>query len=344
MKVLMVNGSPHKEGCTYTALKEVAGALEKYGIESEIFWVGNGEIAGCIGCGACAKTGEGCFRKDVVNEFVAKAGEADGYIFGSPVHYAAASGALTSFMDRAFYSGGSKMTGKPAAAVVSCRRGGASAAFDQINKYFTINCMPVVGSQYWNQVHGGKAEEVKQDEEKYGIESEIFWVGNGEIAGCIGCGACAKTGEGCFRKDVVNEFVAKAGEADGYIFGSPVHYAAASGALTSFMDRAFYSGGSKMTGKPAAAVVSCRRGGASAAFDQINKYFTINCMPVVGSQYWNQVHGGKAEEVKQDEEGMQTMRTLGNNMAWLLSCIEAGKEKGITFPEREPVIRTNYIR
>lgn len=180
--------------------------------------------------------------------------------------------------------------------------------------------------------------------EKYGIESEIFWVGNGEIAGCIGCGACAKTGEGCFRKAVVNEFVAKAGEADGYIFGSPVHYAAASGALTSFMDRAFYSGGSKMTGKPAAAVVSCRRGGASAAFDQINKYFTINCMPVVGSQYWNQVHGGKAEEVKQDEEGMQTMRTLGNNMAWLLSCIEAGKEKGITFPEREPVIRTNYIR
>lgn len=180
--------------------------------------------------------------------------------------------------------------------------------------------------------------------EKYGIESEIFWVGNGEIAGCIGCGACAKTGEGCFRKGVVNEFVAKAGEADGYIFGSPVHYAAASGALTSFMDRAFYSGGSKMTGKPAAAVVSCRRGGASAAFDQINKYFTINCMPVVGSQYWNQVHGGKAEEVKQDEEGMQTMRTLGNNMAWLLSCIEAGKEKGITFPEREPVIRTNYIR
>ena len=180
--------------------------------------------------------------------------------------------------------------------------------------------------------------------EKYGIESEIFWVGNGEIAGCIGCGACAKTGEGCFREDDVNEFVAKAGEADGYIFGSPVHYAAASGALTSFMDRAFYSGGSKMTGKPAAAVVSCRRGGASAAFDQINKYFTINCMPVVGSQYWNQVHGGKAEEVKQDEEGMQTMRTLGNNMAWLLSCIEAGKEKGITFPEREPVIRTNYIR
>ena len=180
--------------------------------------------------------------------------------------------------------------------------------------------------------------------EKYGIESEIFWVGNGEIAGCIGCGACAKTGEGCFRKDVVNEFVAKVGEADGYIFGSPVHYAAASGALTSFMDRAFYSGGSKMTGKPAAAVVSCRRGGASAAFDQINKYFTINCMPVVSSQYWNQVHGNTPEEVKQDLEGMQTMRTLGNNMAWLLKCIEAGRAAGVSFPEREPAQKTNFIR
>lgn len=99
-----------------------------------------------------------------------------------------------------------------------------------------------------------------------------------------------------------------------------------------------------MAGKPAAAVVSCRRGGASAAFDQINKYFTINCMPIVSSQYWNQVHGSTAEEVVKDEEGMQTMRTLGNNMAWLIKCIEAGKEKGINYPEREPVIRTNYIR
>jgi len=186
-------------------------------------------------------------------------------------------------------------------------------------------------------------KEVATTLEKNGIETEIIWLGVKEIAGCIGCGACGKTGE-CFRKDVVNEFVEKAAKADGYIFGSPVHYAAASGSLTSFMDRAFYSGGKTMSGKPGAAVVSCRRGGASAAFDQLNKYFTINCMPVVGSQYWNQVHGSNAEEVKQDEEGMQTMRTLGNNMAWLLKCIEAGKEKGITFPEREPVIRTNYIR
>lgn len=186
--------------------------------------------------------------------------------------------------------------------------------------------------------------EVAQSLKKNGVETEIMWLGVEALAGCIGCGACAKTGEGCFRKDIVNEFLAKAADADGYIFGTPVHYAAASGALTSFMDRAFYAGGAKMAGKPAATVVSCRRGGASAAFDQINKYYTINNMPVVSSQYWNQVHGSNAKEVVQDEEGMQTMRTLGNNMAWLLKCIEAGKEKGITFPEREPVIRTNYIR
>ena len=142
----------------------------------------------------------------------------------------------------------------------------------------------------------------------------------------------------------MNKFTELAANADGFIFGSPVHYAAASGALTSFMDRAFYSGKSKLTGKPAAAVVSCRRGGASAAFDQINKYFTISAMPVVSSQYWNQVHGSKPEDVLKDEEGMQTMRTLGNNMAWLLKCIEAGKAAGVEFPEPEPVIRTSFIR
>lgn len=185
--------------------------------------------------------------------------------------------------------------------------------------------------------------EVAKTLEEEGIDTEIIWLGVGEMAGCIGCGACVKEGE-CFRKDVVNEFVEKAAEADGYLFGSPVHYAAVSGMLTSFMDRAFYSGGSVMSGKPAAAVVSCRRGGAASAFDQINKYFTINGMPVVSSQYWNQVHGSNGEEVRQDEEGMQTMRTLGRNMAWLLKCVEAGKEKGILFPEKEPIIRTNYIR
>lgn len=176
-----------------------------------------------------------------------------------------------------------------------------------------------------------------------GVDTEIFWVGNKPIQGCIGCGACGKMGR-CFSVDCVGDFVEKAKSADGFIFGSPVHYAAASGSITSFMDRAFYSGGAALHGKPAAAIVSCRRGGASAAFDQLNKYFTINCMPIVSSQYWNQVHGNSPEEVLRDEEGLQTMRTLGNNMAWLLKCIEAGREKGITFPEREPVLRTNFIK
>ena len=186
-------------------------------------------------------------------------------------------------------------------------------------------------------------EEAAEALNKNGIETEIFQIGNKPVQGCIGCMACRKTGR-CFVSDGVNDYVEKAKTADGFIFGTPVHYAAASGSITSFMDRAFYSGGSALNGKPAAAVVSCRRGGASAAFDQMNKYFTINCMPIVSSQYWNQVHGNTPEEVKQDEEGMQTVRTLANNMAWLLKCIEAGKEKGISFPEREPFVRTNFIR
>ena len=176
-----------------------------------------------------------------------------------------------------------------------------------------------------------------------GIDSEIFWLGNDPIAGCIGCGACRKNGK-CFRGDVVNVFSEIAGEFDGFVFGSPVHYAAASGALSSFMDRAFFSCGGKMYMKPAAAVVSCRRGGASAAFDEINKYFTINCMPVVSSQYWNQIHGGSAEEAEKDAEGLQTMRTLARNMAYMLKCFEAGKAAGINPPEKEAPVRTNFIR
>ncbi len=186
--------------------------------------------------------------------------------------------------------------------------------------------------------------EVANQLEKNNIETEIIWVGVQPIAGCIGCGVCKNTMK-CFRdEDGVNEFVQKAANADGFIFGTPVHYASASGMLTSFLDRAFYGKSSLFQGKPGACVVSCRRGGATATFDQINKYFTINCMPVVSSQYWNMVHGNSPEEVKQDLEGLQIMRTLGNNMAWLLKCIEAGKNNGINFPEREPGIFTNFIR
>ena len=180
---------------------------------------------------------------------------------------------------------------------------------------------------------------------EHGIETELFWIGNKPICGCIGCGACAKSLGHCFMtEDCVNAFVDKARSADGFIFGSPVHYAAASGLMTAFMDRAFYSGKSAFAGKPAANIVSCRRGGASAAFDQLNKYLTITGMPIVSSQYWNQVHGSNGEQVLQDEEGIQTVRVLAKNMAWLLKCIEAGKAQGITFPQPEKPIRTNFIR
>lgn len=175
-----------------------------------------------------------------------------------------------------------------------------------------------------------------------GVETEIYQLGQKQVSGCKGCWACKKLKK-CVIDDGVNEFVEKAAEFDGYVFGSPVYYASASGALVSFMDRVFYSGGKNLAYKPAAAVVSCRRAGASTTFDVINKYFTINNMQIVGSNYWNEVHGNTAEEVLQDEEGLQTMRMLGNNMAWLLKCIELGKEAGLA-PERERKIMTNFIR
>ncbi len=179
--------------------------------------------------------------------------------------------------------------------------------------------------------------------EKNGIETEILHVGTKPIGGCLGCGACKKLGK-CVQEDAVNVFLEKAKAADAFLFGSPVHFAAASGAITSFMDRAFYAGTSIVQNKPAAAIVSCRRGGASATFDQLNKYFAIRSMPIVTSQYWNMVHGNTPDEVKQDAEGMQTVRTLASNMAWLLKCIEAGKAAGIELPERETPAKTNFIR
>lgn len=185
--------------------------------------------------------------------------------------------------------------------------------------------------------------EIAKTLQEENIETEIFWVSNKPISGCLACGACRKTGK-CFIDDTVNEFVEKAKAADGFIFGSPVHYAGASGMITSFLDRAFYGKSGIFQGKPGAAIASCRRGGASATFDQLNKYFTISSMPVVSSQYWNMVHGNTPDEVRQDAEGLQTMRTLGRNMAWLLKCIEAGKQNGIDFPEHEPKVATNFIR
>ncbi len=177
-----------------------------------------------------------------------------------------------------------------------------------------------------------------------GIESELFWIGKEPIAGCMACRACTKLGK-CIINDGVNELSERIGEFDGVVIGSPVYYSNAAGTLRCFLDRFFYSGaGKKLAGKPGAAVVSCRRGGATATFDEINKYFTISNMPVVSSNYWNQIHGNTADEAKQDLEGLHTMRVLGHNMAWLLKCIEAGKEKGITWKLSEPKVMTNFIR
>ncbi|MEG1870693.1 MAG: flavodoxin family protein [Peptostreptococcaceae bacterium] len=187
--------------------------------------------------------------------------------------------------------------------------------------------------------------EVAKELEKENIETEILHVGKDPIRGCTACGHCSRTDSGkcIFNNDTVNIALAKAIEVDGFIFGSPVHYASASGTITSFLDRLFYAG-KDFAYKPGAAVVSCRRAGSTAALDQLNKYFTIANMPVVSSQYWNMVHGNTPDEVNQDLEGMQIMRTLGKNMSWLLKSIEAGKKAGINLPEKEERVGTNFIR
>lgn len=165
MKVLLINGSPRKEGCTYTALREVADALEATGIETEFFHIGAEPVRGCIECWKCSKLGRCAFDDDVCNTMAERMIAADGIVIGSPVYYAAPAGQLCALLDRVFYAQASALAHKPAAAVVNCRRGGASAAFDRLNKYFTINHMPVVTSQYWNSTHGRKPEEVLQDRE-----------------------------------------------------------------------------------------------------------------------------------------------------------------------------------
>ena len=182
---------------------------------------------------------------------------------------------------------------------------------------------------------------------KHGIETEILYLGKKPLARCMACGSCAQTGR-CAFDDQVNALIARLDTIDAIVIGSPVYYAAPAGQLTAFLDRLFfagsYSGGNRMAGKLGASVVSCRRGGASAAFDRLNKYFTISNMPIVSSQYWNQVHGNTPDEVRQDDEGMQTMRTLGENMAWLLKCIDIDRRLRLPAPEYEPPLRTNFIR
>ncbi|MCR3761650.1 flavodoxin family protein [Clostridium felsineum] len=180
-----------------------------------------------------------------------------------------------------------------------------------------------------------------------GIETNIFWIGNKPLNGCIGCHTCSKKKK-CVFDDKVNEFLDIAADYDGFIFGTPVHFAAAGGAITSFMDRVFYAdlnaGKEAFYLKPAAGVISARRAGTTGTYDQLNKYFGLMQMPIVSSQYWNMVHGATPEQVKQDLEGLQTMRTLARNMAFLLNCKEVALKNGVKLPEREEGVFTNFIR
>lgn len=185
-------------------------------------------------------------------------------------------------------------------------------------------------------------KEVEKTLNEEGVETEIIHVGHKDIRGCIGCRQCKKTGH-CVFNDVVNEVAPKFIECDGIVIGSPVYFASANGTLVSFIDRLFYSVQCDKTMKVGAVVVSARRAGTTATFDELNKYFTISSMPIASSQYWNMVHGYTAEDVKKDEEGMQTMRTLGRNMAFLMKSIQLGKEK-YGLPKKEEHVFTHFIK
>ncbi|HIQ59325.1 MAG TPA: flavodoxin family protein [Candidatus Merdivicinus intestinavium] len=180
-----------------------------------------------------------------------------------------------------------------------------------------------------------------------GIGTDLFWIGNKPLAGCIACRRCTEQNR-CVFQDSVNEFLEIAADYDGFVFGTPVHWGGASGAITSFLDRAFYAdlngGGKRFLLKPASVVISARRAGTTAAWDQLNKYFGLMQMPIVTSRYWNMVHGTTPDEVRQDLEGMQVMRVLGRNMAYFLQCREAGEKLGIPRPPQEPFVYTNFIR
>lgn len=182
--------------------------------------------------------------------------------------------------------------------------------------------------------------------EKEGVQADHFWIGNKPLTGCIGCGWCSKNGK-CHYDDTVNQFLDLAQDYDGFVFGAPVHFASAAASMMSFMTRAFFvdqfAGLHRFMFKPGAALVSARRAGTTAALEELNKYIMYAQMPVATSRYWNMVHGQTPDDVKKDTEGMQIMRVLGKNMAWLLKCIEAGNNAGIEIPEQEERISTNFI-
>ena len=186
-------------------------------------------------------------------------------------------------------------------------------------------------------------KEVADTLEKNGVETEILYLGTKPVAGCIACGKCGQTGR-CVFDDQVNRVLDKLDEYSGIVVGSPVYFAGPTGQICAFLDRLFYCGGGRMAGKIAASVVSCRRGGASASFDRLNKYFGISNMHIAGSQYWNQIHGKTPAQAVKDLEGLQTMRTLGQNIAWLIKSLEAGEAAELAAPEYEKTQITNFIQ
>ncbi len=217
---------------------------------------------------------------------------------------------------------------------------------NEVNRRSAPRVMLVNGSPHQQGCTHAALSEIAETLRKSGVESELFWIGRKPISGCVACRSCAKTGR-CVIDDCVNDFVERIPEFDGFVFGAPVHFASPNGSAIAFMDRVFFCDHNhckRLAGKPGAAVVSCRRAGSSASLDVLNKYFVFSKMPLVPSQYWPMVHGNVPEDVLKDLEGLQIMRTLAQNMAWLLQCISAGKQAGIAMPDYETVTPTNFIR
>lgn len=208
-----------------------------------------------------------------------------------------------------------------------------------------MKVLMVNGSSKPNGCTATALQEIAKVLREEGIDSEIVCLGGGPLRDCIGCLGCMKLdGQCAFNDDCINEILEKAKTCDGFIFGTPVYYAHPSGRVLSALDRLFYAGKKYFMHKPGAAIASARRAGTTASIDALNKYFTIAEMPVVSSSYWNMVHGNKPEEVLQDAEGLQVMRNLGRNMAWLLKCLEAGRNTGVAVPVNEYDNKTNFIR
>jgi len=198
------------------------------------------------------------------------------------------------------------------------------------------------GSPHANGSTYTALDEMRRVFEKEGIEAEIVHVGNKPVRGCVACGYCYKNGK-CVFDDVVNELAPKFEECDGFVVGSPVYYASANATVEAILQRLFYSSHFDKTMKVGAAVASARRGGLTATYDEMNKFFAISGMPIATGQYWNGIHGNSAEQAAQDGEGLQMMRTLAKNMAFLMKSISLGKEK-YGLPEKEKKINTNFIR